>query len=102
MIACNLMRSVGKEFSLADLFRMTSNYVGKSIPGFPQRADDFPDSLQGVEAACVESRMAADTMNSEERAAFPQYNSPNKKKEYLYIRKRFKQEEFYLRRWESR
>ena len=68
--------------------RMASNYVGKSIPGFPQRADDFPDSLQGVEAACVESRMAADTMNSEERAAFPQYNSPNKKKEYLYIRKR--------------
>ena len=67
---------------------MASNYVGKSIPGFPQRADDFPDSLQGVEAACVESRMAADTMNSEERAAFPQYNSPNKKKEYLYIRKR--------------
>ena len=69
---------------------MASNYVGKSIPGFPQRADDFPDSLQGVEAACVESRMAADTMNSEERAAFPQYNSPNKKKEYLYIRKKFK------------
>ena len=73
-----------------NIFRMASNYVGKSIPGFPQRADDFPDSLQGVEAACVESRMAADTMNSEERAAFPQYNSPNKKKEYLYIRKRFR------------
>ena len=65
---------------------MASNYVGKSIPGFPQRTDDFPDSLQGVEAACVESRLAADTMNAEERAAFPQYNQPNKKKEYLYIR----------------
>ena len=78
---------------------MASNYVGKSIPGFPQRADDFPDSLQGVEAACVESRMAADTMNSEERAAFPQYNSPNKKKEYLYIRKRLKMCQGYTDRF---
>ena len=32
------------------------------------------------------ARLAADTMNSEERAAFPEYNGPQKKKEYLYIR----------------
>ena len=60
--------------------------VGRVIPGFPHRAADLEENLQGTEAACVEARLSADTTSAEERAAFPEYNTPQKKKEFLYIR----------------
>ena len=62
-------------------------YIGKSIPGFPQRAADLEESLRGIEAACVEARMSADKLMPEEKAAFPAVvaNAP-KKREYLWVR----------------
>merc|ERR1711892_55100 len=55
-------------------------YIGKSIPGFPQRAADLEESLRGIEAACVEERMSADKLTPEEKAAFPAVvaNAPKK------------------------
>ena len=63
-------------------------FVGKCIPGFPQRRSDVEDSLQNRQdiSACIEARMPYDTLILEEQAAFPDYLSSAKKSEYLYIR----------------
>ena len=62
-------------------------YIGKSVPGFPQRSADLEESLKGIEAACVEARMSANVLMPEEKAAFPAVAAnAAKKREYLWVR----------------
>ena len=47
---------------------------------------DLEDQLAGIEAACIEARIAADVLSPQEKAAFPDYTVGQNKTKLLFIR----------------